>query len=102
MQIIYKNVVGTQAEAPAKVDTTSSPDVVYLRKNIKKTTIKMGEQSVEGYSYEEAELSHEQYQRYLAEQAEMDTEAFKLQAANGEAIMLALADIYTMLTTIGG
>lgn len=102
MKITWRTVTGTQAEAPKKVDCTSSPDTVYLRRGIKKTTIKMDAGNVEGYTYEEAELTAEEYQQYTEEMAELEKEAFKVQEANSEAIMEAIAELYVKISAIGG
>ncbi len=102
MIIVWKNVTGTQSDTPAEVDTTSSPDTVYLRKNIEECTIDMGTQKVSGYTYQEAQLTPEEYEQYKEELEELDTEAFKAQKANNEAIMEALAEVYEMLAVIGG
>lgn len=97
MQITWNSVTGTQSEMPAELDTTSSKDTVYLRKNIKATTIISGESEIEGFTYDEAQLSLEEYEQYKEEQKELESEAFKAQQTNDEVIMEALADIYTML-----
>lgn len=102
MKITWRTVTGTQAKIPEKVDLTSSPDTVYLRKGIKKTTIKMESGDIEGYTYEEAALTIEEYEQYLSEKAELESEAFKIQEANSEAIMEALTELYEKISTIGG
>ena len=38
MELIYKTVRGSQQERPAERDLTSSPDKVYLRRNIERIT----------------------------------------------------------------
>lgn len=102
MKITWRTVTGTQAEAPLEVDEISSPDTVYLRKDIKRTTIKMESGTIEGYSYQEAELTLEEYEQYKVEMEQLETEAFKTQTANNEAIMEAIAEMYEMLAAIGG
>lgn len=97
MQITWKAVTGTQEQAPLEVDVTSSADTVYLRKNIKPTTIELGTEEVPGYSYEEAQLTLAEYEQYQKEQAELNSEAFKVQKDNDAAIMMALAEIYEMI-----
>lgn len=99
MKITWRTVTGTQEEMPLEVDKTSSPDTVYLRKNVKKTTIELGENSIEGYTYEEAQLTLDEYEQYQKEQDEMQSEAFKAQQENTEIIMTAIADLYELLAT---
>lgn len=61
-----------QSEATHEVsllDTGSSPTTVFLRRNITKTTKKIGPKSEETYDvwqYEEAKVSHEQFEEYVA------------------------------------
>lgn len=55
---------------PELVDTTSSKTMVYLRKNIEKTQEedKMNsDRTIEYYVYDEARLTREEYNQYLAE-----------------------------------
>lgn len=52
---------------PETVDTTSSKSVVYLRRGIKekqRTDEESGE-SMTYYEYEEAKMTHEEYEEYL-------------------------------------
>lgn len=53
-------------ERPETVDTTSSKTSVYLRRNIKETT-RADEEGDETtwYEYEEAKLTHAEYEEYL-------------------------------------
>ena len=69
MNLTYKTVKGSQQERPAEVDPTSSPGLVYLRRNIGQITEPsgMGEDTITLWQYEEAALTHEQYQQYKAE-----------------------------------
>ena len=48
MNLTYKTVKGSQQERPAELDTTSSPGLVYLRRNIEQITEPsgMGEDTV--------------------------------------------------------
>lgn len=61
-----------QSEATHEVsllDTSSSPTTVFLRRNITKTTKKVDEESEETYDvwqYEEAKVSHEQFEEILS------------------------------------
>lgn len=65
MQIIWKNVTGCQPNKPDEVDTTSSPTTVYLRRNIRQTEITSGEETIQVWEYEEAQLTKEEYEEYL-------------------------------------
>ena len=68
-------------EEPLKVDLTSSSKGVYVRENIKqiKTIDEDTQEEIIKYQYEEAFLTHEQYQdyvrmQYLIEQVETKRE----------------------------
>ncbi len=102
MKITWRTVTGTQTEAPLEVDMTSSQDTVYLRRDIKPTTIEMESGNIEGYTYQEAQLTVDEYDQYISEMEQLESEAFKAQVANNEAIMEALAEMYEMIATIGG
>ena len=62
MNLNYETVTGSQAEKPAELDTTSSVNFVYYRKNIKQieqtdeqgTTVKL-------WQYDEAKVSRQEY-----------------------------------------
>lgn len=47
------------------VDTTSSPSIVYLRKNIRREERQDDQGTVEFWKYDEAELTPEDYAEYL-------------------------------------
>ena len=64
MQITWKEVTGTQPNQPAELDATSSPSTVYLRRNIRQTEITSGEETIQVWKYEEAQLSKEEYEEY--------------------------------------
>ena len=70
MKLNYELHEGSQAEKPAVVDTTSSATVVYLRRNIRQITRvdEMGEVTL--WQYEEARISHSEYEQFLAGQIE--------------------------------
>ena len=70
MKLNYELHEGSQAEKPAVVDTTSSATVVYLRRNIQQITRadEMGEVTL--WQYEEARISHSEYEQFLAGQIE--------------------------------
>ena len=61
---------------PLKIDDTSSPTTVYLRKNItsKKEYEPASQKEIDIYTYEEARISKEQYNNYLVEKAQADLE----------------------------
>ena len=69
MNIQYKLHEGSQSEKPSTVDTTASATVVYLRKNIERIT-RIDETTGEEYQlwqYEEAILTHDEFEQYMAE-----------------------------------
>lgn len=65
MQITWKEVTGTQPNKPAELDTASSPNTVYLRRNIRQTEITSGEETIQVWKYEEAQLSKAEYEEYV-------------------------------------
>lgn len=60
--MIYETVTGSQAEKPAELDTTSSAEYVYYRRNIKQIeqTDDQGN-TVTLWQYEEAKVSRQEY-----------------------------------------
>lgn len=66
---------------PAEIDETSSPNVTYIRKNIKEVTNDSADNtmSVDNtatyYEYDEAVLTKEEYQLYLQAQAQLQLRA---------------------------
>lgn len=60
--MIYETVTGSQAEKPAELDTTSSAEYVYYRRNIKQIeqTDDQGNM-VTLWQYEEAKVSRQEY-----------------------------------------
>lgn len=108
MNLTYKTVKGSQQERPAELDTTSSPGLVYLRRNIEQITEPsgMGEDTVTLWQYEEAAITHEQYQQYKAElenvgqQQIMDELRLKASDDNQLIIMEAIADIYDLIASL--
>ena len=94
MQIIWKNVTGCQPNKPDEVDTTSSPTTVYLRRNIRQTEITSGEETIQVWAYEEAQLSLEEYKEY-SEMAQIfstpEMEKMKERLEVQEQIIAALA-----------
>ena len=70
----WKKVQGSQETQPAKLDTTSSPDVVYIRKNIERITIT---DEIEGitselWQYDELILTRDEYLIQTSEQNSAD------------------------------
>lgn len=65
----WKKVTGTQPERPEEVDKTSSPLIVYLRRNITQVerTVEgeSGEQTVKEWQYEEQEMTVTEYEQML-------------------------------------
>ena len=62
MNLNYETVTGSQAEKPAELDTTSSVNFVYYRKNIKQIE-QTDEQGsiVKLWQYDEAKVSRQEY-----------------------------------------
>lgn len=65
LRIVYQNVDGYQATQPSAIDTTTSPDFVYLRKNI--TAVPNTDTEGTHWNYDEARLTLAQYELYLSE-----------------------------------
>ena len=88
----YKLVESMQSDKPLDIDTTSSPNIVYQRKNIKSVEATGNEDyftyKPKHWEYEERELTQDEYSQYLIamEQAKAINEH-----SNNEAI-----DNYTM------
>lgn len=60
--MIYETVTGSQAEKPAELDTTSSAEYVYYRRNIKQIEQTDGQGNmVTLWQYEEAKVSRQEY-----------------------------------------
>lgn len=84
--------IGTQSQKPAELDTTSSPYVVYQRRNIVESTIEdnHGESTehIPCYRYEEREMTRDEYEQM---QAQLSSPATEL-------IMQAMSDMELNLT----
>ncbi len=65
IRLQYKRIEGYQTEKPLELDFVSSKGNVYLRKDI--TTVPNTEDGGTHWSYDEAFMSLEDYQEYLAE-----------------------------------
>lgn len=68
MIVNYIHHEGTQDTIPRNIDTVSSKTVVYVRKNIERITKVIDDEEIEMWSYDEAELNHNEYVEFLAEQ----------------------------------
>lgn len=62
MNLNYETVTGSQAEKPTELDTTSSVNFVYYRKNIKQIeqTDEQGS-TVKLWQYDEAKVTRQEY-----------------------------------------
>lgn len=71
MNIVYTHHEGSQETKPATMDSTSSREVVYLRKNVERITREDPQtgDEVELWSYDEAELTPMEYATFVAEDA---------------------------------
>ena len=65
----YKLVESMQLDKPIDIDTKSSPNIVYQRKNIKSVEATGSEDDFtykpEHWEYEERELTQDEYSQYL-------------------------------------
>ena len=65
----YKLVESMQSDKPLDIDTTSSPNIVYQRKNIKSDEETGSEDDFtykpKHWEYEERELTQDEYSQYL-------------------------------------
>nr|DAQ56500.1 MAG TPA: hypothetical protein [Caudoviricetes sp.] len=65
----YKLVESMQSDKPLDIDTTSSPNIVYQRKNIKSVEATGSEDDFtykpKHWEYEERELTQDEYSQYL-------------------------------------
>lgn len=87
----WKKIHGTQEEKPAEVDITSSPTTVYQRRDIKKDQDDNGNSC---WSYEERELTKDEYILYQSTLTPSKGDNMILQAA--------LIDIYELILEMGG
>lgn len=93
MIINYQHHEGSQATKPLLIDTNSSKSIVYLRENVEEIT-KKDEQSGEEYSiwsYDEAQLTLEEYEVYKSEAAAQLTAKV---SDDNIALMEAVAETY--------
>lgn len=70
----WKKVRGSQEEAPAELDTTSSEAVVYIRKNIERIVVEdeMDGTTYELWEYDECIIPRGEYLLLIAEQNRAD------------------------------
>jgi hypothetical protein len=65
----YKLVESMQSDKPLDIDTISSPNIVYQRKNIKSVEVTGSEDDFtykpKHWEYEERELTQDEYSQYL-------------------------------------
>lgn len=65
----YRLAESMQSESPLEIDTTSSPNVVYQRKNIKEVAeqgnVDDFDYKPKHWKYEERELTQDEYAQYL-------------------------------------
>ncbi len=108
MELTYKTVRGSQQTRPEDLDLTSSPDKVYLRRNITTVTeanATTGE-SIHLWQYDEAILTREEYAQYKAETENAGQQQImeKLQTTATDdsqlIIMDALADLYDLIASL--
>ena len=92
----WRSVEGTQTKKPMAVDMESSPTTVYLRRNISAGTRTDDEgNSIDIWTYDEATMTYEEFQRYSAEAI------FQIQEDN-LSMMAAQAEIYEAIQEIAG
>jgi hypothetical protein len=93
MVIVYQQREGTQESKPSVVDFDSSKTYVYLRRNIERTSRTEEEGNVVFFwSYEEAKLTHEEYEQYIKETEDVTT-AMMMQQFNDLVASQELSDI---------
>lgn len=62
----WKTVIGQNE--PETVDTTTSPNTVYLRRNIEEYTHEVDGETITEYQYDELKMTRQEYAVYVAEQ----------------------------------
>lgn len=99
MELVYKEITGTQDERPKDIDITSSSTDVYVRKDIEQITNKdeSGNERKE-WHYKEAVLTKEEYESlapFLSIEAKQDS------SANNIGILMdAVADLYEQMLSV--
>lgn len=95
MQINWKKVEGTQPEKPKELDTTSSPRVVYVRRNISQEVREQeNSDDVTVWVYEEAIMSLSEYAQYQKELAECGSLSQQELMESNLVLMGAIADSF--------
>lgn len=115
LNLKWNYVKGTWSSKPKAVDLTMSPSSVYLRKNITKEVEKVDDDLVTYYAYDEAVLTHEEYEEYCSllndpgiQKLEEDNlilmnanaEGYETSEQNNLIIMEAIADLYELLNKL--
>lgn len=65
--MILNYVKSESANYPELIDTTSSKKYVYIRKDVVEVQKEIRKKEVTYYQYQEAKLTHEEYEQYLKE-----------------------------------
>lgn len=100
MKLDWRIVRGSQEEQPAAIDTTSSADVVYIRKDIERINVPgMDGQTVEMWQYNEAVLTVAEYDEFnMVKEAVAIAQGEKTDSTeNQAAIMEAQASTFEQL-----
>lgn len=95
MDIQYKRTEGSQVEKPLEVDALSSSTKVYLRKNIERVT-KIDPETEEPYEmweYDEAIITHQEYEQWAAEEIARITPYTASKTAYIEDIEITFTDV---------
>lgn len=83
----WKLVKGSQSSEPLEVDTVSSPDTVYLRKDIEQITEtdEVSGEEVTMWQYQEKSMSKEEYTQYqMIQEQTKEIKAYTTQDAVDE------------------
>lgn len=104
MEIKWRTVTGSQEQKPEAIDKTSSSEVVYLRRNIKRT-YKTEEKGgvVLLWQYEEAIVTQEEYAQYdtvVMEIVQAELDSMASEQAEHNAAMLANIEYIAMMADI--
>ena len=69
----WKKIKGTQLEEPLEIDMTSSKKYAYIRRNIERKTTKdeLGNDN-QYWEYDEAKLTHKEFELYMIEKNRSD------------------------------
>ncbi len=97
MKLNWRHVKGTQEQRPAAIDTTSSKDTVYLRKNIAEVNETQADgETIKMWAYDEASVTAEEYGAFSAilEAIQIAQSESVAGDENQVAIMAAQAELY--------